>query len=279
MRTRELEGREGMRKRMTVFAVALVAAAWLLAAPSAVAFEPPTSCTTSGGVWTVTLTSGPSVVSCGSASGSCVKYSYTVQGAADHVAGLMPLALFDVTGTNLTGNQTYATGEGDPVFALGYGDMSRKAFKVNPNATISYYTVWLDGTSFAVGLVPVKIKKGSKGNAVEGACALAGPAEAVIGVEPLATFTEDVEETLGGKCKVKAHTDRLTGLTTVTLLPSSDPACDLQKIEFGDVQISVDGQAAAPLLFSEGFSFIVGTGTCVYKQYYPTRGPIYKVCW
>ena len=133
--------------------------------------------------------------------------------------------------------------------------------------------------------MPVKIKKGSKGSYVEGACALAGPAVAEAAPNPYATFTPYVEEVLGGKCKVKAVTDRQTGETTVTLLESM-PGYHCQapeRIEFENVNIAVTDvsgtQQTVPLKFSEGFAFIAGTGTCAYKQYYPSTGPVYRICW
>lgn len=195
----------------------------------------------------------------------------------------MPLALLDdgVTGDHLTGNQTFAAGVGDPVTLLGIGDMSREAFKINPNDTLFHYTVWLEGQSFALGLVPVKVKKGK----TEAACALAGPVEAEVGPHPLATFVEDVEEVLGGKCKVKAHTDKQTGDTTVELIESMPGySCyGLQRIEFENVNIAVTDQTGqqqtVPLQFSEGLQFVAGNGTCAYKQYYPNTGPVYRVCW
>jgi hypothetical protein len=262
-----------MRFRKAFLFCAVLAGVAFVAVPAVMAAGPPTSCTAAA--WTVMLTSGPTQSSC--AAGSCVTYTYEVSGsvAPDHVAGLMPLALLNVTGDNPSGNQTYDAGVGDPVTLLGIGDMSREAFKVNPNGTVFHYNVILQGQSFAKGLVPVKIKKGR----IEGGCALAGPVEAEVGPNPLATFVEDVEETLGGKCKVKAHTDKQTGETSVELIGSVGGAnCTLERIEFGDVMISVNGQED-PLLFSEAFTFLVGSGTCAYKQYYPTTGPVFRVCW
>jgi hypothetical protein len=212
-----------------------------------------------------------------------VTYTYEVSGsvAPDHVAGLMPLALLNVTGDNPSGNQTYDAGVGDPVTLLGIGDMSREAFKVNPNGTVFHYTVILEGQSFAMGLVPVRVKKGK----TQAGCALAGPVEAEVGPNPLATFTPYVEEVLGGKCKVKAETDQQTGETTVSVIgPVNGPhTCTLTKLDFEDVNVEVtvngSGEPAAQLLFSEAFTFIAGSGTCAYKQYYPNTGPVYRVCW
>ena len=273
------KGEEVAMRIKKAFLSVAVAAAGLLAAPAVMAAGLPTSCP--AGPWTVTLISGPTVETC--QSGPCVTFTYEVTGstAPDHVAGLMPVELSNVTGPSPTGNQVYGVGVGDPVFNLGISDVSRKAFKVNPNATVVDYKVWLNGTSFSLGLVPVKIKKGTKGSYVDGACALAGPAVAEVAPNPLATFTEDVVETLGGKCKVKAHTNKSTGVTTVTLVQlGSDPACVVYPpIPIQNVTVQVGADQLGPVEFSERFSFLVGIGTCAYKQYYEPNGNVYKVCW
>jgi hypothetical protein len=279
-----------MRIRKAVLSCAMVAVAALVTATSVAGSDVPTSCTTSDGHWQVALTSGPSVVTAGCPSASpCVTATYTVstlQGTTgpNIVVGLMPASLTTVTGENLSGNQTYTPGVGDPLFCLGCSDVSRAAFKVNPNATVSRYTVWLDASSFNIGLGPVVVKQGSKGaSAIQGTCALAVPAVGQAASNPLATFVSDTDEVLGGKCKVHAHTNKQTGVTTVTLTGPVDPGtttCDITgPIPIGDVQIQVGSDMAGTVELSEGFAFLVGNGTCAYKQYYPTTGPIYRICW
>jgi hypothetical protein len=257
---------------------AVLAAVGLITVPAAMAADFPASCP--AGPWTVSLVSGPTQTTCFGQ--PCVTFTYQVSGGSkpDHVAGLMPLALFDtndaVTGSPLSGNQVFNPGEGDVLTLLGIGDMSRQAFKLNPNGTVVEYTVKLEGLSFATGLVPVRVRKGK----TDGFCALAGPVEAEVGPHPLATFAEEVTETLGGKCKVVARTDKQTGVTTVTLTPGSDPDCTISDpIPIEQVSVKVGTDDMGPVLFSEGFQFLVGTGTCAYKQYYPSTGPVYRVCW
>ena len=280
-----------MRNSKAFLSISILAAGGLLSATTAMAATLPNSCV--AGPWTVTLTNGPTVTSCDGS--PCVTASYEITGSLtpDHVAGLMPLELFSVTGTNLTGNQIYAAGVGDPVFGLGASDKSREAFKVNPSAAVVDYTVFLNGASFDLGLVPVKIKKGSKTSShssfapanhgsgssyTEGACALAGPA--VAGTNPLATTTPDLEEILGGKCKVHVHTDPLTGPVVTLVTDSSDPNCSLSPpIPIDNVTIQVGTDTPGPVELSEALTVLVGNGTCAYKQYYPTKGPLVKVCW
>jgi hypothetical protein len=281
-----------MRINNAFLSGAILAVGGLLVAPAVRAEQLPTSCT--AGVWTVTLTAPPSVVSSTNCpSGSCVTATYQVMGSVkpDHVAGLMPLGLSTVTGSPLSGNQVYNPGVGDPVFNLGAGDKSREAFKVNPTGSVVNYTVWVDGNSFGLGMVPVKIKKGGSSSSsshiapanhssspVEGACALAGPAQ--VGDDPLATTTPDLEEVLGGKCKVHVHKDP-QGQPIVTLVTDdSDPNCVLSPpIPISSVTIQVGDDAAGQVELSEALTLLVGNGTCAYKQYYPTHGPLVKVCW
>jgi hypothetical protein len=255
-----------MRFRKAFLSSAVLAAAGLLAAPAVMAADLPYSCT--AGIWTVTLTAPPAVGASG------VTATYKVEGPPgskpDHVVGLMPLTLTEV----YPANQVYDPGIGDPVLGLGLGDMSRKAFKVNPAADVSLYTVTVAGSSLDLGLVPVRIKKGSKGTAIEGACALAGPTDT--GANPYATFSETFEEVVGGHCTVRGHRDPVTHEWIVELTPGSP--CTESTINPGDVLISVNGDPA-PLLYSEGLSFVLGTGTCIYKQYYPNNGPIKQFCW
>lgn len=281
-----------MRFRKAFLSGAVLAAVGLVAATAVIADELPTFCY--AGPWKITLTGAPSVGSCPApaltscpppVSGSCVTATYKVEGPPgskpDHVVGLMPLALDAVA----PGNQVYCPGYGDPVLGLGLGDTSRKAFKVNPAADVSLYAVTLQGDTFSLGLVPVRVKKGNKGTAIEGACALAGPVVAEVSPNPYATLTPYVEEVLGGKCRVKVETDPQTGETTVSFLESMPGynCRDFKRYEFGDVNISVTDQGGTPeslpLKFSEGLTFVAGTGTCAYKQYYPSTGPVYRICW
>jgi hypothetical protein len=289
--TKMKEGEEvAMRIRKAFLSSALVVAAGLLTAATLAAADLPRSCKTSDGHWVITLASGPAVVSDGCPSSSpCVTATYKVEGTlnANLVVGLMPTSLTAVTGpATSSGSQVYDVGQGDPVFCLGCADVSRKAFKANPDATTSTYSVWLDASSFDIGLGPVVVKQGSKGaSVVQGACALAVPATAEVQPNPLATFTPDLEEVLGGKCKVHAHTDKQTGVTNVWVVESLDsnhPCTISDPIPIEDVKIQVGEDPNYPLAnveLSEGLAFLLGQGTCAYKQYYPTAGPIYRVCW
>ena len=276
-----------MRTRNKAFlSGAIMAAVGLLAAPAVMAADLPRFCTAEG--WTITLVGDPVLMSTGCpVSSPCVKTTYeiTIDGALrvdqDHVTGLSHRALYAVTGVDITtGSRTYAVGLGEP-FGLGAGDTSRSAFKVNPNGNQATYVLWHDTTSTDLGLVPVKVKKGNR----IGACPLAGLAEVEAAANPLATFTPDLEEVIGGKCKVHATTNKHTGVTTVHLLtheedPASDLNCSLEgPFPIGTVTVQVGGFDVGPVKFSEGFNFVVGPNSCGYKQYYEPGGPVYRVCW
>ena len=62
--------------------------------------------------------------------------------------------------------------------------------------------------------------------------------------------------------------------------PNGGYDCDVSDpMPVGSVKVDVDGSGPQPLEFSEGFNFIVGNGSCTYKQYYPTTGGIYRICY
>lgn len=274
-----------MRIRKAFLSSAVVAAAVLLAAPSVMATgsssgtniptpapsPPPPSCSvpvTAGG-YTI-QSSGPSVVSCDAAGGQCTEIGYTVSGGTpDHVAVLEGVGVWSAEGNGI---QWYKPGVGDPVTDLGELSYHEQAVKFNPTGSSLQFKIRLAGIRLP-SPTTVATKKGYK----IGACRILG-----IGLEsgtnPLATATPDVDEVLAGKCKVRAHTEN--GVTTVTLVDNISGTCaDPVAIPFGNVTISVGPEGSAPLKFSEGLSFILGTNSCTYKQYYPPTGAVYKICY
>lgn len=241
---------------------------------------PPTSCFTGGTYnFKIEVSNGPTAVSCDAPGDQCTEIEYTVSHSTytpDHVGALAGRGVWNVEGP---GVQWYAPGEGDPVFGMGRNALHEQAVKINPVAKVQKFTITLAG---ARGPSPTSVftKKGTK---VAG-CRILG-----IGLEsgpnPFATTVDDVDEVLGGKCKVRASTNRQTGETTLTLLESLPGyTCTTpEKIPFSNVHIAVTDESGQPqtepLKFSEGFAFVAGNGTCGYKQYYPPSGPVYRVCW
>jgi hypothetical protein len=213
---------------------------------------------------------------CTQSGGPCVTFTYEVTGIQpDHVAGLMPTALEKVTpvaGIQPNGTQTYPVGDGDPIFELGKNDVSRAAFKVNPSDVVVSYKVHVAGTSYGAGLVPVKIKKGKKGSAIEGACALAGPAVAEAAVNPFERVTTAESGTVG-PCSYTLEKDESSGEITV-----NTQGCSWDEFDISQVQVFVNNEGG-PLQFSEGFSFVAGNGTCAFRQFYPPGGPVFRFCW
>jgi hypothetical protein len=283
--TKTTKGEEvAMRMKKAFLSTAVVTVVGLAAA-TAMAQTPSTECIE--GFWTLTLESGPVPGSCNlaaSTSGQCTRWNYKIVSSnrnkvPDHVAGAADDRLLDVETPQDSGNQLYFGTDAEPVFGLGSGDITTTAWKLNPYDNVFSFTLVMDGIDTTTGLIPVDIKKGG----TKAYCAIAGPAPTASDANPLETFVEETEEVLGGKCKVRAKTDKLTGETVVELLPGSDPDCeDPEKIPIDQVKVLVDdgtGGRAEPVLLSEGFSIILGTGTCIYKQYYPTRGPVYRICW
>jgi hypothetical protein len=183
----------------------------------------------------------------------------------------MPLELVNVEGP---GNQIFAPGVGDSILELGLGDQSRKAFKVNPSDQVRSYKVVLEGTSFAMGLVPVRVKKGNKGKVLEGTCALKGPVTTEGVVNPFERVTTAETGTVG-PCTYTVVTDPVTGEKDI----GSTQGCTIaEKIDLADVEVKVNGEGGS-LLFSEGLSVVVGSGTCVFRQFYPSNGPVFRFCW
>jgi hypothetical protein len=165
-----------MRTGKAFFSLAVVAAATLLAATSAVASAPPQTCTTNDGQWFVSAV-GPSDVSCGS--GNCKEIDYAISpiapnsGTPDHVAIL-------VGGTNTSdvivpgGIQVYPPCSGDPVTGLGQFACQEMAVKVNPDPYKKAFPLVVRGGSPITTTIATK-----KGKKPVGYCSIIG-----LGVQP-----------------------------------------------------------------------------------------------
>jgi hypothetical protein len=278
-----------MRIRKAFLSATLVMALVMLAGTVVMAANPvtdplpppPISCTTSDGLYQITA-STPAFVAGGGPncwySGGCTEIQYTVTGGGvpDHVAALAGVGIQYVLGPG--GVQWYDRGVGDPVTGLGDLSFHEQAAKFNPTGSSLTMTIGLAGTR-QPSPTSVATKKGKS----IGACRILG-----IGLDnadnPLATVTPETHETLGGKCKVKVT--KVNGVISVTFDGNSlsEAGCTDIKGPFspGDVDLQVttsDGTETGPVEFSEGFNFIVGSGSCTYKQYYPPTGAIYKICY
>lgn len=268
-----------------VFLIAVMAAGGLLVATGAMAqvappIPPPTSCQTPN--FSAVVTAGPTVVPCAdSTTGQCTEITYSISGtgfkSTDHVfafEGLGVAYVRDDTGAVCSPSPCNIFPEcvGDTLDGLGAYACHEQVARINANATKS--------TSFTVGLAgqrnpsatSVVIKKGK----ITDACRILGIGGDTA-VNPLVTTTPDLEEVLGGKCKVHVHTDKQTDVTTVSLVSG---CLSLEgPFPVSSVQVSVNGEVSFPIELSEGFNFILGSGSCTYKQYYPTKGPVYKICY
>lgn len=270
----------------------------LLAAPVAVAQTLPTSCSTAS--YGASLVVAPTVENCyWNPSLSCTTAIYQVTGTPPNIAGLMPGILLPPTSAPpyplqavtscaandtvcnsiTTGNQVFLPGQGDPNTGLGTGDASRQAFSVNPRNGYRY-KVWLLGKSYGLDVVPVTVKGG--GNKLE-SCGLAGPAQAsAAAANPLATQRQSLTEVVGGRCVVTVGPPlNASGDPTVTV---TGAGCTAKKIPANQVKVSITGgevtdPTPADLLFSEGISIVVKGSTCTWKQYYPSTGPWWYICY
>jgi hypothetical protein len=256
-----------MRTRNAVLSCAVVAMAGWLAAPVAMAggrshdhhggsggggatptpapTAPPTSCTI--GCYQVTVTAGPSFVSCTSPSGQCTEIEYTVTGGVpDHVAAVEGVGIQYVDGP---GNQWYQACGGDPVTGLGENACHEQAAKFNPTSSVQKFKIGLDGQR-ASGPTTVAIKKGSD----VGECRILG-----IGLDGVASLFQSTQkkETINFKgCAMTFTRDAATGaVLNVAFDPSQStkPSCsasgadpmaccsDLITTNVDKVNLSVDG--------------------------------------
>jgi hypothetical protein len=282
------EGEEvTMRISKTFLSVAVMAAGGLLVATVAMAqvappTPAPTSCETPN--FSAVVTAGPTVVPCvESTTGQCTEISYAVSGSGfkstDHVfafEGLGTAYVKDESGNVCSPSPCNIFPEcvGDNLDDVGAYACHEQVSRVNANATKS--------TSFTVGLAgqrnasatSVVIKKGK----ITDACRILGIGGGTV-ANPLATTTPDLEEVLGGKCKVHVQTDPQTGVVTVKAVTGCTSVEGPFPIGSIKIQVGTDQSEPVPVELSEGFNFILGTGSCTYKQYYPTTGPVYKICY
>ena len=191
-----------MRNTNKLFLSCTVLAGGLLAtAGGAEAVE---SC--QAGAYTVS-TPGPTVV------GTQTRITYTVDGpGSDHVAAVVSSgstncstpSVVSVTGSNVTGNQSYAPAVGDPITGLGKNSCHEEAVKVNPTSNRSEFTITVSG---ARGAAPksVVVKKGGSVSR----CEIVGIGEPSA-AEEVAPVTEIVSEP-DSDCAVEFTMDRITG--------------------------------------------------------------------
>jgi hypothetical protein len=291
------EGEEvAMRIRKAFLSTAVLATVGLLGATGAMAQAPPpppSSC--SAGAYTVTVTSGPTVVPCGESFSSdkqCTEIEYTVSGtytdftSTDHVGALEGLGVAyvrtDAGVCSMSPCKIFPAGQGDNLTGLGIFAPHEQAVRVDPNdIKSSSFTIGLSGVR-AASPTSVLVKKGKAINS----CRILG-----IGLEavdnPLATVTAETHEVLGGKCHVKVTKDQ-SGIHVVAdpdVLSNGCSSLDVKgPFPPGSVNFTINaanGTAtdAGPLEFSEGLNFIVGSGSCTWKQYYPPTGGIYQICY
>ena len=129
--------------------------------PTAAPSPAPTSCST--GLFSVSVSRGPSFVSCTptstNPSGQCteIEYSVTDGGTPDHVAAVEGVGVQYVNGP---GNKFYAPCVGDPVTDLGENACHEQAAKFNPNSSVKKFTIGLAGQRKS-SATTIATKKGS----------------------------------------------------------------------------------------------------------------------
>lgn len=265
-----------MRNSKVFLSVAIVAA--LLASPVVMA-EVPTTCTTSDGTWTITLKSV-------SPSGTGVVASYLVDGALtpNLIVGTASSALSGVTSPDANANGIQIN-DADPIYDLGINDTTLKAFKINPEGSVGppvHYELEFSFDEYVLVSRQVIVKYGSRGaSLIEGGCAIAVPTEG--SGNPYETREIDETEVIGGKCVIQAKS-LPNGKSDVKLITGlSDPDCTLSdEVDPEDMTVSFNGESPQPLIFNGGGRnnvIIAGTGTCAWKQYWPSTGGWWRICW
>ena len=246
-----------MRTKKAFIPCSVAVAGALLTATTAMAADPlPTSCTTTGGGWTVTVLAGPCPVSniaspaC-AASGGFTGIKYRVMGDADHIGTL-------VTKNNTvavpSGTQVSSPCAGDGLTGIGKFSCHEKAIKINPSALKTEFWVVVTGQKFEV-LQSVVAKKGTRTEA----CAITGLGLETVQVasscvsscgnfHPKQTILKDEVfrfKTGGGiQCFAKFERDLATGeVITFSADPRSDPACDFLENDVSALQLLLNGVA------------------------------------
>ncbi len=178
---------------------------------------PPTSCTI--GQFTISVTSGPSFVSCASPSGQCTEIEYTVTGGLpDHVSAVEGVGIQYVSGPG-AGWYEPCVGDHDTDFAE--RSCHEQVAKFSPTYSIQKFKIGLDGQRSS-GPTSVATKSGS----TIGACRIVG-----IGLDGVAGQFQSIQTTENVNfegCSVKFRRDATTGaVLSATLDPqmSTKPAC------------------------------------------------------
>jgi hypothetical protein len=140
---------------------------------------PPTSCST--GQYTITVTSGPSFVSCDSPSGQCTEIEYTVDGNPDRVAALAGVGIQYVDGP---GAGWYPPCVGDKSTDFAEKSCHEQVAKFTPT-NVHAFKIGLDGQRSS-GPTTVVTKKGS----TIGSCRIVG-----IGLEGVAGQFQTMQTT------------------------------------------------------------------------------------
>jgi hypothetical protein len=273
-----------MRNRKAFLSLAVLAAVGLLVATAARAADPvpPQSCTTSNG-WSITATSftvGP-CNSSGTGTGQCTEVLYNINAGPtatpDHVATFVR---GEVTITDTFPVTTISPPcDGDSVIGMPSNVDCHEALIRWNNQQTKANQFGVEGQGSRAPITTSVVVR--KGNSV-GSCPIVGLG--LEGTNPLATVNTDVDEVVGGKCKVHTHT--VAGVTTVKATPVDPNAgytCDVTQIPLSQVNLSVSsstGQSfTGPVEYSEGVSAVIGSGSCSLKQYYPPTAPYTLICW
>jgi hypothetical protein len=279
--TKMRKGEEVAMRIRKAFLSAVVAASvgLMLAGTAAMAQDPDPSpdCTTTNG-WALHA-DGPTVGPClGDDTKTCTLVTYTVQSGPsstpDHVATFVRGEVSIASTNPVTAISNPC--DGDSAIGMPSNVDCHETLVRWNNQQSKSQMFQVEGEGARAPIATSVVVK--KGNSV-GSCAIAG-----LGLEatsPLATATPSLDEVLGGRCKVRVESDRPGHVTHVTAL-SSD--CTVEgPFPIGSIEIQVNGDPntpfPVPVEFAEGFNFILGNGSCTYKQYYPTTGPVYRICY
>jgi hypothetical protein len=244
-----------MRTRNKAFLSCAFLGGVLLMATGAMA-QTPTSCY--AGTYFVE-TAGPSTVSCNGA--TCTEITYDVSGGKpDHVAAVVASGDTDcaeksiksVTGTNLSGHQNYFPGEGEPITGLGKWSCHDEAVKVNPNGSVSSFTITVYG---ARGPAPKSVVT-KKGNKV-GSCEILG-----IGEDGAASAAPVTETLTHGECSVVFTLNSLTGSVINAELSDDSPSgCQFFDNPVSELELALDGESLGTAQFGDGY-VQSGTASC-----------------
>jgi hypothetical protein len=218
---------------------------------------PPTSCST--GMFTVTVTSGPSFVSCSSPSGQCTEIEYTVTGGTpDQVDAAEGVGVQYVDGP---GGGWFPPCVGDQATDFAEKSCHEQVAKFNPSYSVQKFKIGLDGQRSS-GPTTVVTKKGS----TIGSCRIVG-----IGLDGVAAqfaSTQTTETVVFEGCAVDFVRDAATGaVSSATFNPAkstklacsaagSDPSnccSDLTTKNVDKLKLELDGEDLGSGQIGDGY--------------------------